>query len=212
MVTGALWFRPEPLNSDATGTRVFETLDKLLLRTRFAHSPLLLLYARTCVDELQLSEAREAFLSVIRREPLNAEAKLGLAHVLNLEGRTSEAVVRAEQLIEEQPQHAPAYVFLSRILAGEGELARAKTLYEKALELDPDDSRASDGLEDARAGVQRIREGKKHAEEMLKQQQENENANGNINGNSNLRPRRTVNANSSSSKHPIPKRSPAKPF
>jgi ABC-2 type transport system permease protein len=36
-----LWFRPEPLSSDATGTRVLETLDKLLLRTRFAHYPLL---------------------------------------------------------------------------------------------------------------------------------------------------------------------------
>ena len=38
---GMLWFRPEPLASDATGTRVLETLDKLLLRTRFAHYPLL---------------------------------------------------------------------------------------------------------------------------------------------------------------------------
>jgi ABC-2 type transport system permease protein len=41
IVMGALWFRPEPITSDATGTRVLETLDKLLLRTRFAHSPLL---------------------------------------------------------------------------------------------------------------------------------------------------------------------------
>ena len=37
VVLGMLWFRPEPLASDATGTRVIETLDKLLLRTRFAH-------------------------------------------------------------------------------------------------------------------------------------------------------------------------------
>lgn len=41
VVLGTLWFRPEPLGSDATGTRVLETLDKLLLRTRFAHYPLL---------------------------------------------------------------------------------------------------------------------------------------------------------------------------
>ena len=109
---------------------------KLALQHSPDNTPLQLLYARTCVDELQLSEAREAFLSVIRREPLNAEAKLGLAQVLNLEGRTSEAVVRVEQLIEEQPQLASAYVFLSRILAGEGELTRAKTLYAKALDLD----------------------------------------------------------------------------
>jgi ABC-2 type transport system permease protein len=41
LVLGTLWFRPEPLTSEATGTRVIETLDKLLLRTRFAHYPLL---------------------------------------------------------------------------------------------------------------------------------------------------------------------------
>src|SRR5204863_3352899 len=41
VLLGAAWFRPEPLTSEATGTRVLETLDKLLLRTRFAHYPLL---------------------------------------------------------------------------------------------------------------------------------------------------------------------------
>lgn len=40
VVMGMLWFRPEPA-TEATGTRVLETLDKLLLRTRFAHYPLL---------------------------------------------------------------------------------------------------------------------------------------------------------------------------
>jgi SpoVK/Ycf46/Vps4 family AAA+-type ATPase len=109
---------------------------KLALQHSPDNTPLLMLYARTCVEELQLGDAREAFLNVIRREPLNAEAKLGLAQVVNLEGRTSEAVVRVEQLIEEQPQHAAAYVLLSRMLAGEGEVGRAKTLYAKALELD----------------------------------------------------------------------------
>lgn len=108
---------------------------KLALQHSPDNTPLLLLYAKTCVEELQLSEAREAFLNVIRREPGNAEAKLGLAQVVNLEGKTSEAVVRIEQIIEQHPQHAPAYVFLSRILAGEGELSRAKTLYAAALEL-----------------------------------------------------------------------------
>jgi ABC-2 type transport system permease protein len=41
VVLGAIWFRPEPLTTEATGTRVLETLDRLLLRTRFAHNPLL---------------------------------------------------------------------------------------------------------------------------------------------------------------------------
>ncbi|HKQ38054.1 MAG TPA: hypothetical protein VJ063_08255 [Verrucomicrobiae bacterium] len=41
VVMATFWFRPEPLTTDAAGTRVLDTLDKLLLRTRFAHSPLL---------------------------------------------------------------------------------------------------------------------------------------------------------------------------
>lgn len=109
---------------------------KLALQHSPDNVPLLLLYAKTCVEELQLVEARESFLKVVRLEPANGEARLGVARVVHLEGKGSEAAVRAEQLIEEQPQYAPAYLFLSRILAGEGEHARAKTLYARALELD----------------------------------------------------------------------------
>ncbi len=116
---------------------------KLALRHSPDNTPLLLLYAKACVEEFALGDAREAFLNVIRREPANAEARLGLAQVVNLEGKTSEAVVRMEQLIEEQPSYAPAYVSLSRMLAGEGESERAKTLYAKALELDRSVSDAS---------------------------------------------------------------------
>src|SRR5258706_41296 len=74
---------------------------------------------------------------------------------------------------------------------------QAVAAFQKALQLDPNDSRASDGLENAQEGAQRIREGKKHAEEMLKKQQ-NANANGNMNSNSSAKP--------------TPKRIPSKPM
>ena len=51
--------------------------------------------------------------------------------------------------------------------------------FEKALELQPDDYRATDGLQEAKEGAQRIREGRKHNEDMLKKQQANANANSN---------------------------------
>ncbi|MFS8086545.1 MAG: tetratricopeptide repeat protein, partial [Acidobacteriota bacterium] len=73
--------------------------------------------------------------------------------------------------------------------------SEAVTAFQKALELDPNDYRASDGLETAQEGAKRIKEGKKHAEDMLKKQQENANANGNTNSNT----------------KPNPKRSPSKP-
>lgn len=108
---------------------------RLALQQSPDNVPLLLLYAKACLDEFSLAEARDAFLGCVRREPGNAEAKTGLARVAMLEGKTSEAVVRLEQLIEEQPDHAPAYVVLSRIVLGEGDAARARELYQKSLEI-----------------------------------------------------------------------------
>ncbi|MBL9170042.1 MAG: AAA family ATPase [Verrucomicrobiales bacterium] len=125
------------------------------LRLALAHSPdnlpLVLLYAKACLDELQLGDARVAYVQAAQLNPSNAEAKLGLAKLAQLEGKTSEAVVRAEQLIQEHPTSAPARVFLSRVLASEGELQRAKTLYEEALRLDA--SLSDPGLEKMLAGV-----------------------------------------------------------
>jgi len=81
---------------------------------------------------------------------------------------------------------------------GLAQYPEASSAFQKALDLDPNDSRASDALENAQEGSQRIKEGKKHAEDMLKKQQEN--ANGNLN----------MNANSSAK--PLPKRTPRKPW
>ena len=64
----------------------------------------------------------------------------------------------------------------------------AMTAFQKALDLDPNDYRATDAIENAREGANRIKEGKKHAEDMLKKQQENANANANANTNSRSRP------------------------
>ena len=110
------------------------------LRLALQHSPenvpLLLVFARACLDELQLDEARTAFAQAIRLEPAHPDARLGLAHLAQLEGKTSEAAVRAEQLIEERPDCVPALLFLSRLVAGEGDLPRARSLYDRARSLD----------------------------------------------------------------------------
>ena len=119
------------------------------LRQALQHSPdnlpLLLLFGETCLNELQLNEAREAFLKVVRLQAGHPEARLGLARVVNMEGKTSEAVVRLEQLIEEHPAFAPAQLELSRLLAAEGDAAKARTMYQNALQLDP--TMADAGLE-----------------------------------------------------------------
>lgn len=99
--------------------------------------PLLLLFAQACLDEWSLEEGREAFEKILRRDPAQAEAKIGIAKILHLSGKTSEAVVRAEAVTQEHPNFAPAWLLLSRLHLGEGNRGLARTHYEKALQLSP---------------------------------------------------------------------------
>ncbi len=99
--------------------------------------PLLLLLAQACLDEWSLNEARSAFERVLRLDAERPEAKVGIARILHLSGKTSEAVVRVEALIAQYPEFAPAHLLLARLHAGEGNLAAARTSYARALSLDP---------------------------------------------------------------------------
>ena len=98
--------------------------------------PLLLLLAQSCLDEWSLDEARAVFERILRLDPARPEAKVGVARVLHLAGKTSEAVVRAEALIAEHPGFAPAHLLLARLHAGEGNRTAAQACYEQALALD----------------------------------------------------------------------------
>src|SRR6202162_513763 len=99
--------------------------------------PLLLLFAEACSDELSFAEARAAFDRILRTDPANAEAKLGIARVLYLSGHTSEAVVRAEALTEADPGFAEAWMLLSRLAVAEGDGRLAAQHYQKAVRLSP---------------------------------------------------------------------------
>src|SRR5271154_2761742 len=61
--------------------------------------PLLLLLAHACLDEWSLDEARSIFERVLAIDPTRPEARVGIARILHLSGKTSEAVVRTEALI-----------------------------------------------------------------------------------------------------------------
>jgi tetratricopeptide (TPR) repeat protein len=77
----------------------------------------------------------------------------------------------------------------------------AVAAFSKSLEIDPENTRAEDALEEAREGVQRIKAGKKHQEDLLKKQQEDElkNANGEATQSSTSTPSKSnMNANSKS--------------
>src|SRR5580698_7799627 len=99
--------------------------------------PLLLLLAHACLDEWSLDEARSIFERVLSIDPARPEARVGIARILHLSGKTSEAVVRTEALISLYPEFAPAHLLLARLHAGEGNLEAARASYGRALEIDP---------------------------------------------------------------------------
>ncbi len=117
--------------------------------------PLLLLLAQSCLDEWSIDEARALFERVQRLDPARPEAKVGVARVLHLTGKTSEAVVRIESLLADVPGFAPAHLLLARLHAGEGNRSAAQACYDQALALDPT-------LRDA--GLEKELTGRGHAE------------------------------------------------
>lgn len=99
--------------------------------------PLLLLLAQACLDEWSLEEARGAYEKVLALEPGRVEARLGVARLLHLDGKISEAIVRVEAVVAENPKDVAALVLLSRLYLGEGNRAVARSHYEQAMALEP---------------------------------------------------------------------------
>ena len=98
---------------------------------------MLLLYAQGCLDEWLLDEARAVFERILTRDPAHADAQLGVARVLHLAGKTSEAAVRLEGLLARNPRHTGALVLLARLELIDGNRDSARARYESALKLDP---------------------------------------------------------------------------
>ncbi len=97
---------------------------------------LLLLLGHACLEELQLDEAYEAFERVLLLDSAQADAHLGIARVLLMQGDSSGAAVRAERVLQSEPGNAPAHLLLSRVLLSEGDRARALDHFEKAVRSD----------------------------------------------------------------------------
>jgi transitional endoplasmic reticulum ATPase len=124
---------------------------RLALHASPDNAPLLEVFAKACLEDFLLEEAATTFQHLLALQPEHAGAKLGLAQLAQLQGKTSEAILRAEAALKTHPDDGPLLVFLSSLLAGEGELAQARRLYDKALKLD---RRLADaGLDKALAGV-----------------------------------------------------------
>ena len=99
--------------------------------------PLLLLLGQACLDEWILDDARSFFERALEIDPLLLDAKVGVAYILHLSGKTSEAIVRTESILSENSDFGPAHLLLARLHAGEGNRHDAQSSYARALTASP---------------------------------------------------------------------------
>jgi len=174
-----------------------------------AHLRLGMAYAaleRKPESEESYKKAIELYKKKVESDPKDADAFFNLGEAYGFLHRDEDAARSYRQATRLKPDDEEAFYQLGMAETRLAHYPEATTAFKKALELDPDDYRATDAIETAQEGASRIKEGKKHAEEMLKKQKANENANGNTNTNSNSNGRPAP-------KHtPSPRRSPTKPW
>ncbi len=115
------------------------------LRQSPENVPLLLLYGRACLEELQMEDAVAAYLKAVELDPRHVDAHIGLARALLANGDASKAAVRAEMVLRQQPANAAAHLLLSRIHLTEGDKARARAHFNLAAQFDA--SASDSGLE-----------------------------------------------------------------
>ena len=86
----------------------------------------------------------------------------------------SEAVREYRQATRLKPDDAAIYYDLGLALMRLAQYDEASRAFAKSLELDPENFRAEDELAEAREGMQRIRTGRKHQEDLLKKKKDEE--------------------------------------
>jgi tetratricopeptide (TPR) repeat protein len=91
----------------------------------------------------------------------------------------SEAVREYRQATRLKADDADMFYDLGVALTKLAQYDEAAAAFSKSLEIDPENYRAEDALAEAREGVNRIKAGKKHQEDLLKKQKkENDNNSG----------------------------------
>ena len=184
-------------DEDEHAVQVLEQAIKLDPNNAEAHLRLGMSYAaldRKPESDDEYKKAIELFKKKVDADSKDATAFFYLGEAYNFLHRDEDATRNYREATRLNEKDEEAWYQLGMSLIKLARYSEAVNAFQKALELDANDYRASDGLQEAQDGAQRIREGKKHNEDMLKKEQENANANGNANSNSNVskpKPRRT---------------------
>ena len=179
-------------DEDERAVQVLEQAVKLDPNNAEAHLRLGMSYAaldRKPESDDEYKKAIELFKKKVEADGKDAYSFFCLGEAYNFLHRDEDAARNYREATQLNEKDEEAWYQLGMVLIKLARYSEAVNAFQKALELDANDYRASDGLQEAQEGAQRIREGKKHNEEMLKKEQENANANGNSNLNSSSKPK-----------------------
>ena len=184
-------------DEDERAVQVLEQAIKLDPNNAEAHLRLGMSYAaldRKPESDDEYKKAIELFKKKVDADPKDASAFFYLGEAYNFLHRDEDAARNYREATQLNEKDEEAWYQLGMVQIKLARYSEAVNAFQKALELDANDYRVSDGLQEAQDGAQRIREGKKHNEDLLKKQQENANGNGNANSNTNSskpKPKRT---------------------
>src|SRR5215208_6496054 len=132
----------------------------------------------------QDDEAVQAFQEAVKFDPDLAEGhfRLGLGYESlgkreEAEAEYKKAIAAYKKYLEDNRNDPEAHYDLAQTYAGLGQYSEAIREYREATKLkedDPENYRAQDGLDEAKEGINRIRDGRKHQVDLLKKQKAEE--------------------------------------
>jgi Flp pilus assembly protein TadD len=104
----------------------------------------------------------------------DAEAHYDLGQTYSRLGQYSEAIREYREATKLKEDDPDIYYDLGVAHTKLAQYDAAAAAFSKSLEIDPNNYRAQDGLDEAKEGIERIRAGKKHEEDLLKKQKAQE--------------------------------------
>jgi tetratricopeptide (TPR) repeat protein len=164
-------------DEDAQAADAFKQAVKLDPELPEAHFRLALSYE--ALNKQQESEAEyklavEAYKKYLTDNSKDGQAYYELGQSYAGLGEFSAAIREYRQATKFRVDDPDIFYDLGTALTKMAQYDEAVAAFSKVLELDPENYRAQDALDDAKEGVNRIKAGKKHQEDLLKKQQEGE--------------------------------------
>jgi Flp pilus assembly protein TadD len=124
--------------------------------------------------ESEFKQAIAAYKRYLEEHHDDVEAHYDLGQTYAGLGQYSEAIREYREATKLKEDDPDIYYDLGVAYTKLAQYDAAASAFSKSLEIDPENYRAQDGLDEAKEGIQRIRAGKKHQEDLLKKQKQEE--------------------------------------